>query len=130
MSTGELTKGPEEVGPFTIWFGLLGGALAWIPHLLVSYSAVPLVCETGWAIVLYATAGATLLGALAATLVAWRGWRRARELTNGAPLIAQRSRFMTLSGLILSAFFVAVIVAQSLPIFLQHPCAAAGSLRI
>jgi hypothetical protein len=120
---------PEPVGQFAIWFGFLGGVLAWIAHLFVAYAAVPLACETGLEIVLYATVVVTVLVALAATLVAWRGWSRTREDPNG-DIIMQRTKFLTLSGLLMSGLFLLVIIAQSSPIFLNGPCDPAGSVRI
>ena len=124
----------SPVGQLSLWFGMLGGAGAWFMHLLIAYSLVPLACSADLGILLYATIPLALLVASLATLVGWRGWQRAgeAELDPDDPddPIRERVRFMGLAGLVASGFFLVVIVAQSVPILMNHPCDPAGSIRI
>ena len=117
-----------------LWFGMLGGAAAWALHLVLSYSLVPAACAAGLGYLLYLGIVGTGIIALAAVLVSWRALRLTRGMSeengNGERLTVQRVRFMALSGIAMSAFFLAVILAQSVPILAQDPCSIAGSLRI
>jgi len=59
-------------------FAVLGGALAWSLHFLVSYALVSVGCVARWGGTLWIlVVGTVLLAALAlwSTVVAWRGWR-------------------------------------------------------
>lgn len=125
-------RAEHRLGRLQLWFGLLGGPIAWFLHLVASYTAVPLVCATGLKVVLYGIVGLTVAGAVAATLVAWRNWRRTgwAEAESSAGRAAARVHFMALSGVVLSAIFLFVIVVQSLPIFLQEACDPAGRVAI
>ncbi len=88
------------------WFALLGGALAWLFHLLTTYAIGEFLCvldaRLAAAILL---SGATML-ALAVTLwsacIAWKC----------------RERFICYVGLIADGIFLLVILAQTVPIFL------------
>jgi hypothetical protein len=71
------------VGPWLLWFAVLGGALAWAFHLLVAWGVAELACMNGETEVIglplrgfvgLAT-GVPLAVALAATGLAWRVWR-------------------------------------------------------
>lgn len=134
MSSDVRRQDPEPVSQLSLWFGLFGGAAAWAAHLVLAYALVPLACSQGLEILLYLTVPLTIAIALAAVLFSWRGWRRSRDYEsrdeNGDQVIHQRVGFMSLSGLVMSMFFLAIILAQTVPILTQSPCDPAGSLRI
>jgi nitrogen fixation-related uncharacterized protein len=134
MTSRADTEFAEPVGQLSLWFGILGGAAAWGAHLAISYALVPLACAVGLEILLYMTIPATLMIAAAAILFSWRGWKRAQfpkdDIDNGHRIVIDRVRFMALSGLVMSGFFLVVIIAQSVPIIMQSPCDPAGSIRI
>jgi hypothetical protein len=136
MSAERYSEYPEPVSHWSLWFGMLGGAGAWALHLVVSYSLVPAACAAGLGYLFYVGIAGCAGIALGALFFAWRGWNLTRDLPedtrngNGARLISNRVRFMAISGLALSAFFLMVILAQSVPVIMQDPCEAAGSLRI
>lgn len=121
-----------RVGLLPLWFGLLGGHVAWTLHLVASYFVVPLVCATGLDVVLYGITLGALLLALAATFVAWRSWRRLRavESPGVVALADRRAYFMAILGALLSGLFFMVILAQALPIVLHHPCDPLGGLGV
>jgi putative membrane protein len=109
-----------------LWFGILGGLVAWIAHLGTSYALVPWVCATGRIPVLHGLTVLMALVAAAATLVAARRWRGAG--TSGTPPEAgarvpvERHRlegFLGLFGLILSGFFLVLILVEGLPALLD-----------
>lgn len=105
------------VGRLALFFALLGGPIAWTAHLLISYPLVPVACDMGTNAILNAVTAATALLSAAAALVGWWAYRRLR----GDPPF-DWARFMAVSGALLGAFFVFVIVVEGLPPLLQDAC--------
>jgi hypothetical protein len=134
MSVHRETEYPAPVGQLSLWFGILGAAGSWALHLVVNYALVPAACSAGMSFLMYLNIPIFLGVALFAGFLSWRGWASVRgmdpENGNGERLMVHRVRFMALSGLAMSAFFLMVIIAQSVPIIIQDPCEAAGSIRI
>lgn len=114
-------------GLAALWFGFLGGPLAWYLHLNISYALVRLICQTGDTMLLHLTTFATFLVALAALLMAVRSWRRLQgpESTRGAGT-AGRSRFLALGGIALSGFFALILLVAWIPDFVIDPCVWQG----
>jgi hypothetical protein len=126
-SGGEDRRPPPKVNRWLLYFGLLGGAIAWAAHLLAVYVIGEFGCFTAfrermfagmtvvaWLVIL-ATVAATGVG-LAAVWVAYRldvilevGER------GGTDTPASRAHLARL-GLITSALFVFIILAQAFPI--------------
>lgn len=68
---------------------------------------------------------ATLALAVAGGLVAWRDWRRSGgEWPGEEGSVLARSRFMGVLGLLTSAFFALVIVAEWAAKLFLDPCVA------
>jgi hypothetical protein len=112
-----------------LWFGFLGGAAAWKLQLMVNYMLVPYACWHGLSITIHLASLATLLVAAGAGWVSYGRWRE----TGGDPFgsgdenvevssTVARSRFMTVSGLLMSGFFSLLIVGQWIPNLLLSPC--------
>ncbi len=134
MSTRQSIDQQTPVSQFTIWVGLLGAAGAWALHLVYSYSLVPAACTAGMGPLMYLGIPVFLLLAGGAGYLSWRVYE-ASQGPDGEPSddeleAMKRLRFMALSGVVMSAFFFMVIIAQSVPIIVQDPCEAAGSIRI
>lgn len=104
------------------WFALLGGPLAWTARLLLSYPLVPVICEHGGEILLHVIALVAALISLTAAIVGWHSWREAQRDEESPEWVEQRTGFMGLAGTFTSGFFFLVILAEWLPVFLQHPC--------
>jgi hypothetical protein len=106
-----------------LWFGLLGPALAWFFHLALSYILVGYACDSGLVVLLH---GASLLMigvTLAAGWVSWKNWNRLGRPTDEEIEPPEgRSRFMAMSGLVMSGFFLLVILAQWIPTFIMPAC--------
>lgn len=134
MSARRETEYSAPVGQLSLWFGMLGAAGAWALHLVVNYALVPAACTAGMGFMMYLSIPVFTGIAVLAGVFAWRGWASVRgmdgENGNGQQLIVHRVRFMAVSGIVLSIFFLMVIIAQSVPIIFQNPCEAAGSIRI
>lgn len=127
---------------FRLWFGFLGGMVAYALHLLVGFWVVPAACGTGAeALIPWVEAAVTVLllaVAVAATVVAV-GRRRAvagrrgpAESTRHATGVLRAwdvapagstAHFMATAGLLLDAIAVLVILFAAVPLLLVTPCA-------
>lgn len=131
MTGSERTVGVTPVGEHVgqralLWFGVLGGALAWGLRFAWSYLLVPVACREGtW--MLHVVAAVALLIAAAAGMVAWRSFRRDPDGPEAAD-VRQRRVLLGLVGVCLNGFFAVVTVFESTANFVIDPCLkAAGS---
>lgn len=103
--------------------GMFLAPSAWALQLLINYSLTTTVCATGQAWLLHLVSLLAALTALGGALLARTAWTR---LTSGSSqegdADASSRRFLALTGMILSAFFVLVIVAGDLPAWWLSPC--------
>jgi hypothetical protein len=111
------------IAPAALWFGLLGGILAWVVGFTVSY---PLgsTCGGAAATALPIVVAMTALVTLAAAFTAFRNWRAvtARDEEAGGEA-AGRERFFSFGGLLLSGVAVLLTGAHSLPLLIVGACA-------
>ena len=111
-----------------VWAGLLAGPVVWLTLLQTNYVLAYVACEV------QATWFMHLATAVAVLLVAGAGyasWRASfgdltADETSTHPLSdetrRQRSRWMSLAGVALSAWFIVVIVAMEVPIIVLREC--------
>jgi hypothetical protein len=59
---------------------------------------------------------------IVAGLLSYRIWRRFARLHEDSGGVPARSRFMAAVGVLISLLMVLVILAQWLPVFINHPC--------
>ena len=111
-------------GKFLLWTGVLGGPIIWSLQLLAGYAVSRFSSEHRWLTgVHHGVSVAAIVAAAACALVALREWRRigAGEPRGSEPGIPGRSRFMAALGVVTSAYFAVVILAQWLPVFFLSP---------
>jgi hypothetical protein len=112
---------PGDQHPLMEWVGVLAGPIASLLNLQVSYMLVPWACASGAHGALYLVPmGALLLTALGGSF-AWRVWQRTGRDRPGDGAAA-RSRLLAVLGLLTSALFALVIIAQAIPTFILSPC--------
>jgi hypothetical protein len=118
------------VGRGTLMFGALGGAVAWLLHLLAAYLIAEFGCIanlgevyflglTGVAWLILLASFLTLGLALASTAVALVTHRRMglhEHQDTGADTLGN-ARYLARAGWITSLLFVLIILAQTIPIF-------------
>jgi hypothetical protein len=106
-----------------LWIGLLGGPIAWLLYLQVSYTLAPSACIAGNKNVLAIATIIALIATLAITFVSWRAWHAsgANSVTDEGGVLG-RSRFMALSGLGISVLSVLLVVASAIPIIVLGAC--------
>jgi hypothetical protein len=118
---------PREVA--LLWYGFLGGMLAWKLQLMVAYALVPYACWHDLTITIHV---ASLLFFLMAVSAAWLSWGTWKEV-GGHPLseggydetvsaTVGRTRFMAVAGVIMGSFSALVILAQWIPNLILSPC--------
>jgi hypothetical protein len=109
-----------------LWFGLLGGGVAWLTHLLASYVIAEFGCLSNWgqnkflgvtwlAWLLLGVSFLTLGWAGVATYVAYRSKQRLGNFESSeGPTSAV---YMARAGYITSGVFLFIILVESVPIF-------------
>lgn len=106
----------RETGPRLLWFGVLGGSVAWVLHLFAAWLLVELGCAQQQHVVLglglrSATAVATVVPAVVAGAALLTALLAVRALHRAAPRRAsRRAFFMAEVGAWLDAFALLMIV--------------------
>jgi hypothetical protein len=106
-----------------LWIGVLGSAVIWLIQMQTSYSLLVWICsiQRNWPLHVISA----FFGIVAAIpgLIAWREWREAAAAaTERRSTGAGRRRFMAMLGLMLTAIFLLLIIAQAIPSFFFNPC--------
>lgn len=106
----------------SLWTAVLLGPIAWALNLTIGYAMSAFACSGVWTASFHAATFVTLALAAAGARLAWKLWRQTGEhrATEGSRL--ERSRFMALAGIGLSAYFGFAILAQWIPTFFYEPC--------
>ncbi|PWU45685.1 hypothetical protein DLE60_24985 [Micromonospora globispora] len=119
-------------GGLLLWYGVLGGAVAWAVHLLVAWpldeltcaagsekiSAVPLWQAVGLAVVL---PGLVTAGSLAVAALAWRRTARAQSAGVQDPAFG-RSRMLAVVGIWANLLFLTIIVLGGVAVLVLPAC--------
>jgi hypothetical protein len=117
-----------------LWFGLLGGAIAWTAHLMLAYVAAEFGCVgrlgersyLGISMVAWFEIVLTVVMTLAsgaATAVAYRSHRRLRSSVTGEDNALAAERYTAWAGVLTSGTFTFIILFESIPIlYYLHSC--------
>jgi hypothetical protein len=107
-----------------LWIGVLGSAVVWAVQLQTSYAMVPWACSSGHRWLLPAVSLAFLIAAAIPGLISFKLWRRTSSgrVSERESRGDGRRRFMAMLGMMDSAVFFLLILAQGLPVFFIHPC--------
>jgi hypothetical protein len=123
MTVDQRTEIPDAGIIRALWIGLLVPPVAFLLNLELAYALVPAACSSKTGLIVHLVHLACLLLDLSGGFVAWRVWRSAgAEWPGDAGGKSARSRFMAGSGVIGSALFALVIIAQWIPSFVLSPC--------
>ncbi len=110
-------------GAALMWLGVFAGPLAWIVDTALSYPLVQWECGAHSTVLLHLMSVIGLFVALAGCGASFVTWS---SLPDPVPPEERRSlaraRFLALGGLVLSASFVLVIIANAIPRFFIGPC--------
>jgi hypothetical protein len=128
----------DRIGPWAMWFAILGAPLAWSVQQLVNPpifahgcfpNDMPLaepIWRNGESVAFTVELAAIVVCVLAA-IVAWRNWRRTRAEKEGSGhhLLEAgdgRSRFMAMVGLICSSLFLLAVLLSTGLLYLVPGC--------
>lgn len=117
---------PDARRTLALWAGLLAGPFVWAVVLELDYVLSYVACESSPTWHLHAAnLGGAALVALAAS-AAWRAGPPADEDRRTAPVgpVTReiRARWMSVGGLVVSLWFVLVILAMEIPTSVLPPC--------
>jgi hypothetical protein len=110
----------------TVWPALLLAPLLALGHLSLAYALVTPSCARQDSAGLHGLTAASLLLALAMTILAWRDWRALSQpadvTASDATHAKSRPRFVALTATLVGAFSSLLILAMWLPLWLLPPC--------
>jgi hypothetical protein len=123
MTADPRTDVPDAAELRALWAGFLLAPTAFLLNLELAYALVPTACSSQNRLLVHMVHLGCLLIALTGGFFARRLWRSCGETWPGEEGgRVSRSRFMAGIGLLLSALFVLVIVAQWIPSLVLNPC--------
>jgi hypothetical protein len=120
--TGENEKS-EKRRDLALWTGILAGPVIWLFQFEAKFALAPWACVTQAKLALYAVAIAALLLTAAAGILSWRQWTAlGREWPGPGGGSIPRSRIMAITGVVFSAGFFIVTLAQIIPEAMLGAC--------
>src|SRR4026208_2237751 len=133
MTVDQRTDLPDAREIAALWTGLILPPAAFLLTLEVASALVPVACSSGDTLPVHLVHLGCLLLALVGGAFAWRCWKTTGSTwsggeggrlagSRGAAGLLALSRVMAGRGLLVSALFALVIVAQWIPSFLLSPC--------
>jgi hypothetical protein len=106
-----------------LWYGIFGSIVAWKLQMVTNYALYPYLCWHRLEIVNHVLSLIFFAMALSAAFVAWRAWQHMGEHTDLAQGgVIGRSRFMAVSGILLSLYLALVILGQWIPNVILSAC--------
>jgi hypothetical protein len=109
-----------------LWTGILAGPIVWMGLLEVQYVLSYVACEMRQTWFLHV---ATALAVVLVGVAGWLAWRSGPAESDGrrSPPVTRstsesRARWMSLAGVILSAWFILVILSMEIPIVVLQTC--------
>lgn len=110
-------------GIFGLLYGAVGAPLAALYMQVVAYAGVQWSCGHRNTITPHVIPIAFLLLGAIALWRSWRDWTAVGRLTRAeGATISERTRFVALSGVILSAFSIVLMAALWIPMIVFNPC--------
>lgn len=111
-----------------LWSGLLTGPLMWLFLLQTNYVLAYVACETRNTWFMHLAVAVAVLLVAASGYASWRAsdGDPAEDERLSAPLSdethRQRSRWMSMGGVLTASFFIIVILASEIPIIVLREC--------
>jgi hypothetical protein len=123
-SSNEGRSGYERwPGIFALAYGVIGAPLSALLMQSVAYNGVHWACGHNNVILIQLIPVPFVLAGAVALWMAWRDWSAVGRITRAdGSTVAERTRFVALSGVILSAFGLLLILAMWIPMIVFDPC--------
>ena len=109
-----------------LWAGLLAGPVVWSALLGLNYMLSYVACETRQTWPLHLATAVAVAVVAAAGWMAWRGGPAENDQRRSPPVTRatseSRARWMSIAGVLTSAWFILVILAMEIPILVLRTC--------
>ena len=106
-----------------LWIAVLLSPTVWLISFLANFALAPWACSLGWKPALFVVTGVSLALTAASGVLAWRLWRQVGvEMPGEIGGAIAHARSLALAGVLLSAMFFLVIVAQAVPNVMLGAC--------
>jgi hypothetical protein len=106
-----------------LWTGILAGPTVWLLSFEANFALAPWACEFNNKIALIVVTLVALILVAGSGLLAWREWNAVGKVwPGGAGGALARERIMAAGGVLFSAMFFLVILAQGIPNLLMGAC--------
>lgn len=130
MATRTRRHGSRLAGGLLLWFGTLGGVVAWTVHLIAAWGIDELSCAAGerdvagvpLRLVLMLSVVVPGAVALAALVVAFLSWRRIASAGEDGGRRMQRARLLAVVGVYADLLSVAMIAFGGAALVVLQPC--------
>jgi hypothetical protein len=110
-------------GTTPLWLGILGAPIVWAIQFQTCYALVPWVCNHDWHALLWLVPLLAVMLTIVGGIGCFLTWQR---VGGGWPSsfdsIEERTRFLAVLGMLISAAFAMLIVWQAIASFYIHPC--------
>lgn len=139
MSSPSAVRLGLRAAPWILWFGVLGGAVAWSLHTVADWGIDETVCRSGHAEMVGVPLRPLLFGlalfflavTVVATVVSFRHWRRLsagplpgeEEGDELAALRRRRAGFMAQVGFVANVLFGLMLVLSAIAVLILPVCA-------
>jgi hypothetical protein len=106
-----------------LWIGMLAGPTAWALDLTISYALVQWTCGHRSPFVLHLITLGALLVTAGGAAASWTALQRTPpDALDDGPRPFDRGRFMAIVGLLISALFALMMIANDLPRWVLDAC--------
>ena len=106
-----------------LWLVILAAPVVWFASMCANFALAPWACSLQWKTALYAVSACALLITGIAGGAAWLEWRQlGREFPGETAGAAAVTRALASGGVLLSALFFLVILAQTIVELLLGAC--------
>jgi uncharacterized membrane protein YidH (DUF202 family) len=113
----------QKRGITWLWAGILIAPLAFLIHLSINYALVTQLCQSTHKISMHLVTVLFLLIAAGGGFIAWLNWVEVgRKWPGEGGGVTERSRFMSVVGLMVSVLVILGLIAQWIPQFIFDPC--------
>jgi hypothetical protein len=110
-------------GVAKLWLAALAAPIGWTIQLQTVYGSTPYLCRSIGPWLPYAVTVLAIALAIGGMRLSYESWNAVGRSTHSTGAdVTGRTRLFALVGLGGSAFFLIVILVQSLPIFILGPC--------
>jgi hypothetical protein len=124
------TSSDEALSRYDRWpgivglaYGFVGAPLSALYMQVIAYNGVQWACGHNDVITIQLVPVIFLLLGVIAAWISWRDWTSVGRVTRAeGATVSDRTRFVALSGLILSSYAVVIMIALWLPMIIFDPC--------